>query len=183
MHASETRKAAILLMSLPEEEAGQLMSKARAQAGRGGLDRDRQAGPISRRRARSGHQRVRRGQSQLVGGGTGGLDLAKSLRRKGVGQKRLAARSKTCGSRSRPCRSAFCKSVDSQNLLTFIIDEHPQTIALILSHLQPSQAADIISGLPSDRQLAVIRRIATMGQTNPESSTKSKTGSNTAWRA
>src|SRR6185312_10744126 len=43
-----------------------------------------------------------------------------------------------------------------------------QTIALIISHLQPSQAASIISGLPSDRQLAVVRRIATMGQTNPE---------------
>ena len=62
----------------------------------------------------------------------------------------------------------FLQKVDSQNLLTFIMDEHPQTIALILSHLQPSQAADVISGLPSDRQLAVVRRVATMGQTNPE---------------
>ena len=50
----------------------------------------------------------------------------------------------------------------------FIMDEHPQTIALILTHLQPAKAADIIAGLPSDRQLAVVRRIATMGQTNPE---------------
>ena len=55
-----------------------------------------------------------------------------------------------------------------QNLLTFIIDEHPQTIALILSHLPPTHGAEIIAGLPSDRQLAVIRRVATMGQTNPE---------------
>ncbi len=62
----------------------------------------------------------------------------------------------------------FLQKVDSQNLLTFIIDEHPQTIALIISHLPASQAADIISGLPSDRQLAVVRRIATMGQTSPE---------------
>jgi flagellar motor switch protein FliG len=53
-------------------------------------------------------------------------------------------------------------------LLTFIIDEHPQTIALILSHLPPAFGAEIIAGLPSDRQLAVIRRVATMGQTNPE---------------
>src|SRR6185295_16248257 len=51
---------------------------------------------------------------------------------------------------------------------TFIIDEHPQTIALILCHLPPSYGAEIIAGLPSDRQLAVIRRVATMGQTNPE---------------
>ncbi len=35
----------------------------------------------------------------------------------------------------------FLQKVDSQNLLTFIIDEHPQTIALILSHMPPTQAA------------------------------------------
>jgi flagellar motor switch protein FliG len=62
----------------------------------------------------------------------------------------------------------FLKRVDPQNLLTFIIDEHPQTIALILSHLPPSYGAEIIAGLPTERQLAVIRRVANMGQTNPE---------------
>ena len=62
----------------------------------------------------------------------------------------------------------FLKKVDSQNLLTFIVDEHPQTIALILSHLRPQQAADVVAGLPADRQLAVIRRVANMGQTSPD---------------
>jgi len=62
----------------------------------------------------------------------------------------------------------FLQKVDSQNLLTFIVDEHPQTIALILSHVPPSQAADILSGLPGPRQMSVVRRIATMGQTSPE---------------
>jgi flagellar motor switch protein FliG len=52
--------------------------------------------------------------------------------------------------------------------MTFIIDEHPQTIALVLSHLPPAYGAEIIKGLPAERQLAVIRRIAHMGQTNPE---------------
>jgi flagellar motor switch protein FliG len=47
------------------------------------------------------------------------------------------------------------------------MDEHPQTIALILSHLPPAIGAEIISGLPAERQLAVIRRIANMGQTSP----------------
>jgi flagellar motor switch protein FliG len=62
----------------------------------------------------------------------------------------------------------FLQKVDSQNLLAFLIDEHPQTIALILCHVAPSQAADILSGLPSERQIAVIRRVATMSQTSPE---------------
>ena len=73
-----------------------------------------------------------------------------------------------CDSRSKRCRSAFCSTSIARTCLTFIIDEHPQTIALILSHLPPQYGAEIIAGLPSDRQLAVIRRVATMGQTNPE---------------
>ncbi len=62
----------------------------------------------------------------------------------------------------------FLKKVDPQNVVTFINDEHPQTIALILSHLPPSYGAQIIGGLPPERQLAVIQRVAQMGQTNPE---------------
>ena len=41
----------------------------------------------------------------------------------------------------------FLRNVDRQNLLTFIIDEHPQTIALILSHLPPAYGAEILDGL------------------------------------
>ncbi|HZZ71540.1 MAG TPA: FliG C-terminal domain-containing protein, partial [Pirellulales bacterium] len=40
--------------------------------------------------------------------------------------------------------------------------------ALILCHLPPPQAAAVLGGLPTERQLSVIRRVATMGQTNPE---------------
>jgi len=61
----------------------------------------------------------------------------------------------------------FLRRVDPQNMMTYIMDEHPQTIALVLSHLPPAYGAEIISSLPPDRQLAVIRRIANMGQTSP----------------
>jgi flagellar motor switch protein FliG len=62
----------------------------------------------------------------------------------------------------------FLKPVDPQNLLAFLHDEHPQTIALILSRLSASYGAQVIAGLPADRQLQVIRRIAHMGQISPE---------------
>ena len=62
----------------------------------------------------------------------------------------------------------FLKKVDPQNVVTYINDEHPQTIALILSHLPPAYGAQIIAGLTPERQMAVIQRIAHMGQTNPE---------------
>ncbi|HUY32482.1 MAG TPA: hypothetical protein VMV69_06845 [Pirellulales bacterium] len=62
----------------------------------------------------------------------------------------------------------FLEEISGRNLLAFIIDEHPQTIALILAHSQPAQAADVISGLSSDRRLDVLRRIASMRQPSRE---------------
>ncbi|NOS99107.1 MAG: flagellar motor switch protein FliG [Phycisphaerales bacterium] len=63
---------------------------------------------------------------------------------------------------------AFLQRTDSANLLTFIQDEHPQTIALILAHLPPAKASSILSGLSAAKQLEVVSRIAKMDQTNPE---------------
>ena len=62
----------------------------------------------------------------------------------------------------------FLKKVDPQNLLTFILDEHPQTIALILSHLPPPIGAEVVKGLPADRQLAVYTQSLAAGA-SPES--------------
>ena len=100
-------------------------------------------------------------------GRAGGLDVAKHLVERALG-KGAGATLDNVRQSIEALPFGFLQKVDSQNLLTFIIDEHPQTIALILSHLPPQQAAEIISGLPADRQLSVIRRVATMGQTSPE---------------
>ncbi|MBR5376451.1 MAG: flagellar motor switch protein FliG, partial [Lachnospiraceae bacterium] len=50
----------------------------------------------------------------------------------------------------------------------FIQDEHPQTIALILSYLSPSQSAQVIGALPPDKQADVAKRIAMMDRTSPD---------------
>jgi len=53
-------------------------------------------------------------------------------------------------------------------ILNFIQNEHPQTIALILSYLEPKQSAQVLSSLDSALQIEVVSRIATMGTTSPE---------------
>jgi len=63
---------------------------------------------------------------------------------------------------------AFLQKAESDNLLTFIQDEHPQTIALIISHLTHHKASEILAGLPDEKQVEVVRRVANMEQTNPE---------------
>ena len=57
---------------------------------------------------------------------------------------------------------------DPAQVLNFIQDEHPQTIALILAYLSPHQASAILSELPQDKQADVAARIATMDSTSPE---------------
>ncbi|MHC4427989.1 MAG: flagellar motor switch protein FliG [Planctomycetota bacterium] len=63
---------------------------------------------------------------------------------------------------------SFLQKAESENLLTFIQDEHPQTIALIISHLSHHKASEILVGLPLEKQIEVVRRVANMEQTNPE---------------
>lgn len=104
---------------------------------------------------------------KALGGSMGGLDAVQTLLEKALGDKADG----TVASIRQSLESlpfAFLKEVDPQNLLTFINDEHPQTIALILSHLAPAYGAQVIAGLSTDRQIAVISRIANMGQTSPE---------------
>ncbi|HEY4601553.1 MAG TPA: flagellar motor switch protein FliG [Cerasibacillus sp.] len=62
----------------------------------------------------------------------------------------------------------FARKADPQQVLNFIQNEHPQTIALVLSYLDPEQAGQILSELPQEVQADVAKRIATMDSTSPE---------------
>lgn len=167
MPTTDIRKAAILLMSLPEEEAAQLMGKLEPKeveevsieiATLGIVSGDEQLGVLNE---------FADSNPTAIGGGSGGLDLAKSLVEKALGKNATGTLDNVRQS-IEALPFGFLQKVDSQNLLTFIADEHPQTIALILSHLPASYGAEILSGLPLERQLAVVRRVANMGQTSPE---------------
>ncbi|MBZ5672723.1 MAG: flagellar motor switch protein FliG [Acidobacteriia bacterium] len=60
------------------------------------------------------------------------------------------------------------RRVDPQQLAKFIQDEHPQTIALVLSHLDPSQAAALIAALPVEKRSDIAVRMASLEQISPE---------------
>lgn len=102
-----------------------------------------------------------------TGSGGGGLEVAKTLLQKALGSGANAALD-TVRQSIEAMPFAFLRHVDRQNILTYLIDEHPQTIALVMSHLPPSFGAEILTGLPEEKRLTVVRRIAKMGQTNPD---------------
>ena len=98
----------------------------------------------------------------------GGITYAKELHEKALGnEKALDVIGKlTASLQVKPFE--FIRKTEASQLLNFIQDEHPQTIALILSYLNPGQAALIISALPPDRQSDVAKRIAMMDRTSPD---------------
>ncbi len=63
---------------------------------------------------------------------------------------------------------AFLAKTDAENLTTFIQDEHPQTISLILSYLTASKSSEVLASLAVEKQVEVVTRIAHMDNTNPE---------------
>lgn len=64
------------------------------------------------------------------------------------------------------------KKADSTQLINFLSKEHPQTIALILSHLHPDQTAQALVELPDDLRTEVVYRIATLGKISPQTLTQ-----------
>ncbi|MHC0038138.1 flagellar motor switch protein FliG [Pseudoneobacillus sp. C159] len=62
----------------------------------------------------------------------------------------------------------FARRVDAMQIYSFLQNEHPQTIALVLAHLEPEQGSQILASLPTDLQSDVARRIALLEQTSPE---------------
>lgn len=98
----------------------------------------------------------------------GGIGYAKELLEKALGAEKArdVIGKLTASLQVRPFE--FVRKIDPAQLLNFIQDEHPQTIALILSYLAPGQSSMVISALPPEKQADVARRIAQMDRTSPD---------------
>lgn len=98
----------------------------------------------------------------------GGIGYAKTILEKALGteQATMIINRLTSSLQVRPFD--FARKADPTQILNFIQDEHPQTIALILSYLDPVQAGQILSELPQEIQAEIAKRIAVMDSTSPE---------------
>ncbi|MCR5468447.1 MAG: flagellar motor switch protein FliG [Lachnospiraceae bacterium] len=98
----------------------------------------------------------------------GGIGYAKELLEKSLGAERAQGvlAKLTASLQVRPFE--FIRKTDPAQILNFIQDEHPQTIAMILSYLPANQAAMILGSLTPEVQADVAKRIATMDRTSPD---------------
>jgi len=165
---SGVRKAAILLLALRQDVAAKLL---------GGLDRDR-VEEISREIACMDvvepalREQVITEFYNLVLArqyvDQGGLAFARGLLMKTLPPdeaKRIIA---TIEHSVYEQPFSFLQKTEKENLVTFLQEEHPQTIALVLSYLPPAMASDVLVGLSTERQIEVVTRIANMDQTSPD---------------
>lgn len=98
----------------------------------------------------------------------GGLDYARSLLEKTFGPERTIEILTRLQSSLQEVPFQFLKKADAAQIVSFIQDEHPQTISLILAHLPSTTSAIVLSALPQEIQTDVVTRIATMERTPPE---------------
>ncbi len=98
----------------------------------------------------------------------GGLDYAREVLERALGEQKALEIITRLSSSLKMRPFDLVRRTDPKQLLSFIQGEHPQTVALIMTHLPPDRSAVILSSLSQDRQSDVIKRIALMGRTSPE---------------
>jgi flagellar motor switch protein FliG len=161
------RKAAVLLMSLDEDDAAKILSMLPRRYVEAVSIAIAQLDTITGREQEQIIAEFLKSKTSALGPSSGGLDKAKTLVKKALGKDAgdtLSVLQQTLEA----LPLGFLHKADPQNILSFLSDEHPQTIAMVLSNIPAPIAAGVLNGLPSPRQMAVIQRIAEMGQTSPE---------------
>ncbi|AXH98698.1 flagellar motor switch protein FliG [Sporosarcina sp. PTS2304] len=98
----------------------------------------------------------------------GGIGYAKTVLEKALGKDHAQAIINRLTSSLQVKPFDFARRAEPSQILNFIQNEHPQTIALILSYLEAEQAGLILSSLPQEMQADIAKRIATMESTSPE---------------
>lgn len=162
------RKAAILLVQLGRDRAAAVLSK---------LD-DSEVEAISAEIARldsiSGSEtesvltEFRDLMTARAHIAQGGLAFAQQLLEQSLGSERAAEIMERLNAAAVQMPFQFLHRADPAQLRSFIVDEHPQVIALVLAHMTPDKASLLLSGLPPEQQAKVAHRIAVMDRTSPD---------------
>lgn len=99
----------------------------------------------------------------------GGIDYAKNVLKQALGPqkaKEVIDLLTQIQYRERPLNIA--RRADEQQLVNLLLDEHPQTVALVLCYIQPDKAARVLSEFPKKLQVDVAERIGTISSTSPK---------------
>lgn len=160
-------KAAILLLSLDASKASLVLKTMEAPAVEEITRELAGLGRVPPELLRAVVKEFYHTASAMQQAAEGDLEHAKLLLSEAMDPKLAAKVMQQIQTQVQKTPFSFLQRAESENLLTFIQDEHPQTIALIVCHLPHHKASEVLVGLPMQKQIEVIKRIANMEQTNP----------------
>jgi flagellar motor switch protein FliG len=162
------RKAAVFLSQLSSEEAGAVFSKMRTadvEAVTAEIMRLRSVDPEDANEVVVEFHTMMQAR-QFVG--QGGAEFAREVLAAGLGRDRADEILQRLDIVFTEMPFSALRTADIRQMVTFLKDEHPQIIALVLVHLPSAQSADVLSRLAPEAQADVAMRIATMDRTAPE---------------
>jgi flagellar motor switch protein FliG len=165
---SGLRKAAIFLVQLGQDKAAKVLSllpESMVEELTGEIVRLRD---VSNDDATSVLTEAHESLASHSTSARGGMDLARNLLAQSLGNERAAEMMERLGASLAEMPFEGIRRADARQLLTFLGEEHPQTIALVLAHLAPQQSATVLSGLPQEVQADVAYRIASMEPASPD---------------
>jgi flagellar motor switch protein FliG len=167
-HLSGAQKAAVLLMQVGTERSSKVLR----------LLREQEVSQIMAEVARldtvkaeavdavlSEFNELRSARAHVA---QGGFDRARELLEESLGEDKAREILESLGATIVKAPFEFLRRADPRQVLTYLQDEHPQTIALVLAHLTADSGAMVLSALPEELQRDVARRLATMDRTSPE---------------
>jgi len=165
---SGMQKAAVLMLALDQATAAQIMKKLQRESVEeitreiASIDR---VAPEVRKNTISEFYNLLLARQYMD---MGGLGLARTLLEKTLPPDEARKLVEALEHQVYEQPFSFLQKTETENLLTFLHGEHPQTIALVLSHLPATMASEILAALDPARQVEVVIRIANMDQTSPE---------------
>lgn len=162
------RKAAVLLIQMGKERAAQVMahlSDAEVEAISGEIARLDAVSASETAQVLTEFHDLATAHAHVTQGGFG---FAQQLLEQSLGPERAKEIMERLHAAAVQMPFQFLHRADPAQLRSFIADEHPQVIALVLAHMAADKASLLLSGLPAHQQAVVAHRIAVMDRTSPE---------------
>ncbi len=166
--AAGARKAAVLLLSMGSEEAAGIlryMKRSDVEAITVEIAKMKRVDPSLQDEVLNEFYHLSQADRQIA---EGGADLAKEMLERAFDDQRATEIMHRLRNFLQKRPFEILRKVEASTITALVQDEHPQTIAVILSHTEPAQSAEVLSALPADLQTDVARRIALMGRAAPE---------------
>lgn len=167
LNSDGVRKAAVLLVQLGQEHASRVLSHLRepeVEAISAEITNLQQLGFEEATAVLAEFRDLATARAHIA---QGGPDFARALLEQSLGGERAAAIMSRLSASAVKAPMQFLHRADPRQVLSFISEEHPQVIAIVLAHMSGEKATTVLSALEPDRQADVAHRIAVMDRTSP----------------